>query len=287
MSSRLIEKDVAGLKLKGFSAAGEESIVIVPDFNLAFDVGRAPREIIAIDHVCLTHGHMDHAAGLAYYFSQRHFQGIAPGTAIVPKPLVGPIEDLMKVWGRIEGHLTPIKLIGVDEDEDVEIRRGLIVRPFRVKHRAQSLGYAVIEVRKKLKPEYAELSGRQLADLKRKGETIENRLEIPLLAYCGDTALASFLDYDHVRNAQVLITECTFFDRDHLPRARQGQHTHVQDLPELMQRVNNPNVVLTHFTNRTGIVAAKRAIEGVLSDVDRQRITILMDRPRRPRPHRV
>ena len=32
-----------------------------------------------IDNLCLTHGHMDHAAGVAYYLSQRHFVGNSPG----------------------------------------------------------------------------------------------------------------------------------------------------------------------------------------------------------------
>jgi len=116
MASRLIEKTVGGVRLQGFTLAGEETIMIAPEMNVAFDIGRAPREVIGIDHICLSHGHMDHAAGLAYYFSQRNFQGNAPGTVLAHHKLVPAIEELLQVWGRIEGHVSPGRIVGVDED---------------------------------------------------------------------------------------------------------------------------------------------------------------------------
>ncbi len=277
MASRLVEKTVGGIRLQGFSLAGEETVIVVPEMNVAFDVGRAPREVISIDHVCLSHGHMDHAAGLAYYFSQRNFQGAPPGCILAHHGLVPAIEDLLRVWGRIEGHVSPARIVGVDEDEDFAIHRSLIIRPFRVRHPGPSLGFSIIEVRKKLKPEYADLSGQQIVALKKEGKSVEYRLELPKVAYCGDCAVGDFLDHDHVRNAEVLIIECTFFDADHQARARKGQHMHVSDLPEVFERVNSPHLVLAHFTRRTGVGDAKRAIASVLPRADLERVTILMD----------
>ncbi len=280
MGSRLVDKRIGDVHVQGFSLAGEETVIALPELNVAFDVGRAPREIISIDHVCLSHGHMDHSAGLAYYFSQRIFQDIAPGCALVHHKLVPAVEDLMRVWGRIEGHVSPAKIVGVDEDEDFSIHRALIVRPFRVQHPGPALGFSVIEVRKKLKPELADLSGQQIAELKRKGETVENRLEVPLVAYCGDSAPGDYLDHDHVRNAHVAILECTFFDQEHIERARQGRHTHVRDLPAVLERVRSPHVVISHVTRRIGIGSAKRVLQQMLPPADRERITLLMDVPR-------
>ena len=283
MASRLVEKTIGAIRLQGFSLAGEETVIIVPEMNVAFDVGRAPREIIGIDHVCLSHGHMDHAAGLAYYFSQRHFQGIPPGCVLVHHRLVPAIEDLLTVWGRIEGHVSPARIVGVDEDEDFTLHQHMVIRPFRVRHPGPSLGFSLVEVRKKLKPEYANLSGQQIVALKKAGKSVEYRLELPKVAYCGDCAIGNFLDHDHVRNAEVVIVECTFFDADHLQRARKGQHIHVEDLPELFERVNSPYVVLCHLTRRSGIGDAKRALMEILPPADLQRLTILMDQPRRNR----
>lgn len=281
MALRLADKTIGSLRLQGISLAGEETVITVPEFNVAFDIGRAPREAVMMDYLCLSHGHMDHAAGLAYYFSQRAFQGMPPGTLLVHRKLVGPVERLLQVWGEIEGHVSPGNIVGVDEDEDFALNRGLVVRPFRVRHPGPSLGFSVVEVRKKLKPEYADYSGQQIAQLKRQGTEVEYRLEIPRVAFCGDTTAGNFLDLDHVRNAEVLIFECTFFEEDHADRARLGAHTHVTDLPAVMERVRCPQVVLIHLTRRTGMGEAKRTLARMLKPVDLERITFLMDQPRR------
>lgn len=60
-------------RVQGLSTAGEESCVHLPEFDLAFDIGLCPRAVLSANAVALTHGHMDHAAALSYYFSQRHF----------------------------------------------------------------------------------------------------------------------------------------------------------------------------------------------------------------------
>src|SRR5512141_3209846 len=130
MATRVVEKTVGSLHLGGFSLAGEETVVTLPELNVAFDLGRAPREAVQMDYLCLSHGHMDHAAGLAYYFSQRAFQGIPPGSLLVHRTLVPPIEQLLRVWGQIEGHVSPGRIVGVDEDEDFELNRNFAVRPF-------------------------------------------------------------------------------------------------------------------------------------------------------------
>jgi len=284
MPTKLVKKRVNDILIQGFSLAGEETVIALPEMNMAFDVGRAPSEIIGIDHICLSHGHMDHAAGLAYYFSQRNFQGIPPGTVLAHHKLVPAIQELMHIWGRIEGHVSPSIIVGVDEDEDFSVNRNLVIRPFRVCHPGPTLGFAAIEVRKKLMSEYAEYSGQQIATLKKTGQNVEYRLEVPKVAFCGDSAVGDFLDHDYVRNAQVLIIECTFFEDEHVERAQKGQHMHVNDWPKLIERINCPNIVLHHVTRRTSLRQAKQMLEKVLSPADFDRITFLMEiPPRKPR----
>ena len=103
------------------------------------------------------------------------------------------------------------------------------------------------------------------------------------MAFCGDSAVGDYLAHPHVRDAEVLIVECTFFDGDHVDRANLGQHTHVNDLPDLMSRVNSRHVVISHITRRTPMVEAKRRIAEVLKPADLERVVVLMDRPPRPR----
>ena len=279
--ARLVSKELGGVHIAGFSLAGEESVVVAPEFNVCFDVGRAPREIISIDNVCLTHGHMDHSAGIAYYFSQRAFIGNSPGRVIVHRSIAEPIRELMETWAKIEGHPAPAEICGVEPLEDVAIRRGLVVRPFSVTHCTESLGFTLIEVRHKLKTQFHGKSGPRLVALKREGVVIEERIEVPLLTYSGDTAFGRWVQHDFVQSSHGLLLDCTFFDREHVQRARAGKHIHVEDLPKLLAALPDPEIMLMHVTRRSDLRTAKRILERVVSRKDLERISFLMERPPR------
>ncbi len=285
--ARLIRKELNGVHIAGFSLAGEETVVAAPEWNVCFDIGRAPREVISIDNVCLSHGHMDHAAGIAYYLSQRGFIGNVPGRVIVHRDLGQPLQRLMEVWADIEGHHSPGVIEGVVHLEDVELRRGLIVRPFDVSHAASALGFTLLDVRHKLKPEYHGKSGPHLVALKKQGIEIEAQVEVPVLTYSGDTAPGRWLDHDFVRTTRALILECTFFDREHVERARAGHHIHIDDLPAILEAIPEAHVLLSHVTRRTDIRSAKRILARKIDARDVERVSFLMDRPPREGPPRI
>jgi ribonuclease Z len=281
---RLVEKRAGDVRILGYSVAGEEAVVIAPEHNVAFDVGRAPREVIPIDNVCLSHGHMDHAAGVAYYFSQRGFVDLPPGRIVVHRGLAQSIQKLMDVWSDIEGHPSPGVVYGVEHLDEVEIRRGLFLRAFTVNHAGYALGYSLIERRHKLRPEFAGKSGAQLVELKKQGVVIDENMEVVLLTYTGDTALGRFLELDFVRKSRALLLECTFFDDDHASRARAGRHIHVEDVPQVCAAVPEAQIILTHLTRRTDMRSAKRILEKTLRAEDGERVSFLMDRPRTAAP---
>src|SRR3954464_2984582 len=95
----------------GYSVAGEETVVQIPELNVCFDIGRCPYFALTSDIVCITHGHMDHIAGLAYYLSQRYFQGMKVGTVLLPRELERPVENLLRCWRDVERQATPYELV--------------------------------------------------------------------------------------------------------------------------------------------------------------------------------
>ena len=89
------------------------------------------------------------------------------------------------------------------------------------------------------------------------------------------------MDLDFVKNSHGLILECTFYEREHIQRARAGKHIHVDDLPELLAAIPDPQIMLIHVTRRTDLSTAKRILESVIGCADRERVSFLMDRPPR------
>ncbi len=261
----------------GYSVAGEETVVQVPELNVCFDIGRCPYFALTSDIVCITHSHMDHLAGIAYYLSQRHFQGMKPGTVIVPREIERPVDALLRTWRDVERQGTPYEIIPMSPGQLYEVRRDFGIRAFATHHGWPSLGYALISIREKLKQEYMGTPGQELAAMRKKGIEIQYRLEVPMVAFLGDTAPGPVFDQPDVQNAQVLITEVTFFESSHRLKAKAGKHLHVDHFVEILPKLKNEHIVITHVSRRTGIRKARRLMTKKVGDEQMRRIHFLMD----------
>ncbi len=266
------------LQIMGYSVAGEETLVAIPQLDVCFDVGKAPDQIISINHILLTHGHMDHAAGFAYYLSHRHFNGQTPGTVVAPKNMIAPMERILDAWAHLDGTRIPANLVGVAPGDEYAIKPNLFARVFPVNHCQGAVGYCVIEKRKRLKPEYTQLTGPQIVELKKQGIEIEYAVEIPIVTYLGDTQFADFAQLDYIANSRILITECTFFEDEHQQRAAAGNHLFVRDFVNLVQQLNNKHIVVIHNTQRTGTRQIKQILQQNLPASIWDKVVLLMDR---------
>ena len=263
--------------LVGSSIAGEETVVQVPELNVCFDFGRAPGFSLTSDIVCLSHGHMDHIAGIGYYFSQRYFQDMKPGKVLLPIEIYRPVEALLKAWRDVERQNTPAQLVAMQPGEEYEVRRDFLIRSYGTHHGGASLGYGLISVREKLRPEYTHLTGPQLVELKKQGVEIQYRVEVPLVVYLGDTAAGPVFGHPDVQNAQVLVTECTFYERDHRAKAKAGRHLHVDEFADILMGLKNPHIVIGHVSRRTGVRRAKRILTKIAGAEAMARVHFLND----------
>ncbi|MSR33447.1 MAG: hypothetical protein EXS12_01370 [Phycisphaerales bacterium] len=263
-------------RIQGISVAGEQTVVHIPELDLVFDIGLCPRATLAAGTVCLSHTHMDHVAGLAYWFSQRSFQKLGTGRVLCHPKLVRPLELMMESWIDLEHQKTPHEIVGVEPDSHYVLRPNLNVRAIEVGHSAPTLGFSVIENRSKLKDEFQGFPQDRLRELKVSGTEISRISEIPLVAYTGDTEIGPFLYRDEFTNAKIVVTECTFFEKEHRDRARVGRHIHVDDLLPLMEAWKAEHVVITHISRRTNLQFARERLIEVLGS-HMNRVHILMD----------
>jgi ribonuclease Z len=268
---------LGSIHVVGYSVAGEETLVQVPELNVCFDIGRCPHFALTSDIVCISHGHMDHIAGLPYYLSQRSFQGMKPGTVLLPRELVRPVENLLKCWRDVERQATPYDIIGMAPGDIHQVRRDFLIRSFATHHGSASLGYSLVSVREKLKAEYAGTPGQELAAMRKKGVEIQYRLEVPLVAFLGDTTMGPVFEHPDVINAEVLITEATFFEPDHKGKAKVGRHLHVDQLLDVIGNLKNKEIVLTHVSRRTSVRRARGILRRHLGNDRMKNIHFLMD----------
>ena len=175
----------------------------------------------------------------------------------------------------------PANLVGVKAGDEYQIKPNLFTRVFPTKHSRGSVGYTVLEKRKKIKPEYAKLTGPQIVELKKQGIEIDYPLEIPIVTYLGDTQNVDFSQLKYIVESKILIAECTFYEGEHTSRAKAGRHMHVDELATLLANLNNQHIVITHTTQRTAMHEIRRTLSKALPKDTYDRITLLMSR--RPR----
>jgi ribonuclease Z len=240
----------AGLEIEGVSIAGHESFYKVPAFRCLLEFGRAPDDVLGYGTVCLTHGHLDHAAGLAHHASRRRLTGLPPARVFAPEEAAPDLEAWLAISERLENvgygvHVTPAV-----PGRQVDLRNDLSVTFLPGRHRVPTVGYLFSEVRKKLVDELIGRPEDEIVALRIRGAEVTRREEIPLLAYPGDCSPEIFEAAPELFRARVLLVECSFLGEDDRDRARRYDHLHLDDIVERASLFQNEAIVLTHFSMR-------------------------------------
>lgn len=264
-------------RVQGTSVAGEATCIQVPELDVCFDAGSCPRPILAAKYLAVSHGHMDHVGSLAYWCSQRRFQGMGTGKIVCDKRIEDAVHGMMKGFIELERQETEYEVIALEPEQQIEIKNNIFLRGFHTEHAGPSMGYIVLERRTKLKEEFHGMPQEKLRELKERDIEITRSFEIPLVAYIGDTMPGPHLVRTDVRTAQIVISECTFFEGDHQDRAKIGQHMHVADVAEWLRVLECNHLVLVHVSRRTNLMVARQEIEKRVPPEKAAKVHFLMD----------
>jgi ribonuclease Z len=239
------------ITIEGYSRAAVQTYWRIPEYKIGFDLGGQPWSFMGTPIWFISHAHMDHLAALPVYVARRRMMKMEPPTIYLPESIIEPVQKILKYFGRIDRGRLPCQLLPMRPGDEIEISREHVVAISQTVHTVPSLGFVVWERRKKLKPEYLELSGEQIRDLKFAGTEITTEMRIPRLAYLGDSSPEGLDACPTMYEAEVLITEMTFVSPKHRKdKIHKYGHLHLDDIIERRQKFHNQLIIASHFSTR-------------------------------------
>lgn len=238
------------LTIRGRSLGGIYTSVFVPEFGLMFDAGVALRENVGARGICLSHGHADHVGALPAFLGMRGLFGHhKPLSIYCPRAIEAELSEALKAFQILQTHDLNAVLVPMDAGDTVSIGPRLQLRAFKTYHPVPSLGYAVFESVKKLRPEFRGLPGEQIRALKQTDQPIFDVIERPYFAYATDTLPEVLKHEPWLLTVPELMIECTFLDeRKTLRDARRGGHVHLDELLPYLATAQNRKIHLMHFS---------------------------------------
>jgi ribonuclease Z len=263
------------LTLEGYSRAAVQSYFRVPELKVGFDIGGSPWDFMSLRTIFVTHPHLDHMAALPVYVARRRMMKMEPPTIYLPAEIVEPVERMLKAWQRLDRGRMLCQLVGVSAGDEIELSREHVVTVFPTTHTVPSVGYTVWDRRRKLKPELVGRPQQEIRELATSGVDVTHEVRLPLVCYTGDTSPPG-LDADSaVYEAQILITELTFFRPEHRKeKIHKFGHIHIDDIIERADRFQNEKIVFTHVSTRYLDHQIERAIMKRLPLALRDRVVL-------------
>lgn len=264
-----------GLTIEGYSRAAVQTYWRIPELKLGFDLGLQPWEFMGTSTWFVTHTHLDHIAALPVYVARRRMMKMDPPTIYLPDHAVPAVEQLLRAIGRLDRGRLPCELIPVAAGDEIELSRELTVTCYATTHTLPSLGFIVWERRKKLKPEYRDLRGDQIRDLRLSGIEVSAERRLPLLAYLGDSSPRGLDDCPDMFRAKVLIAEMTFVAPGHRKeKIHKHGHMHLDDFVERQDKFENELIIASHFSTRYQDYQIRRFVEKALPGMLDGRLTL-------------
>jgi ribonuclease Z len=246
-------------RLSGFSKALYSNWLLYKPDALLVDCGEGcatalGNGVYAVERILLTHGHIDHTGGLASFIWARH---AARGDAEKPLEIYYPEGDpyvadlrgwLESVTGRIKFPLTwtPLRT-GETIELSASERHARTVETFATNHMdSPTLGYKIVETRRRLKPEFAALEQAELQERARNGgnENFSENYHATLIAFGGDgLAIAP----EPIWHAEILVHEATILDA---ADRKSQKHATLEEAMRAAQNAEVQTLIINHVSGR-------------------------------------
>ena len=247
------------LTITGYSTALFSTWYFIEEWGICFDAGDGLISALLqksrkIDQVFISHADRDHLTGLLQ-FNQLNAR---TGYPVIHYPVDSASFPVLERFSKqFDTQVERTVWVPVKEGEEVVLSKDLLVRCMRnghvpvERHIIKSLSYQVIQTRKKLRPEFAHLSGDELRQLaERQGrDSFSMEIRTPILGYSGDTPVEDGAKWD---NTEILIHEATFLGNGEDIKARDygNKHSTLDEVLEMVGSIRIGKLILGHFSSR-------------------------------------
>lgn len=269
----------AGLHLKGLSLSGIRTAISLPEFSLSFDVAQGYPFLLNLKQFFLSHGHLDHSAGVPYIISQKAMNRHEAPLFYMPSSMVDPLDRIMKTWQEIEKHEYKYQFIPIRADLEIPVKGNHFVKAFPTTHRIESFGYTLFENHKKLAPHYQGLSREELLKIKKAGFELNDVTPIPLVSFTGDTQIEFLDSRPWVKKSKILMMEATYLDSQKtIEHARNWGHTHLHEILPRLDDIESEKIILIHTSSRYSWEEAQKLLQKQLPERHRSRVDLFPGR---------
>ena len=266
--------------LCGYSIAALRTNFYIKELGIMFDAGlAAPAPLI--NHLFITHCHSDHIANLPFHiYSYNQKEKIK---IYIPKEITSLIKNYIESAYLLSSYTFPEQL-GIKNEElylynfyelvecsenmsfNVEIKKKMYkIETFKCFHSVPCLGYGISEIRKKLKEEYKNLKGKEIAELRKKNIEINDEVYIKFIVYLTDTD-KEILKNEEIYKYKTIVIECSFFKEEDYENACKTKHIHWKDIEEYIKNYKDNNFILIHFSQRYDKSEIEKFFEKYIKD---------------------
>ncbi len=261
-----------GESLRGFSRALFSTWLYHRRFNILFDAGEGVasyllNRVFGIRKIFLSHGHADHIAGLVNLINIRNLGAGDQTTELeIFYPRNNLLIEMMKNYlSQTQNELSFglfWKPIEAGEDLQIDSRRGkTFLRTFRTQHshKQLSLGYNIVEFRRRLKHEFVGKSQVEINECIRKlgKEHVAESFEQKIFSYGGDSRP---INPDLVKGSLLLCHECTYLKMDDDERNFQ-QHSVMEEVLQVAQAAEVKALLLFHLSLRYSLEEIRECLQ--------------------------